>query len=99
MVVAVQPYATNAALLGAGAVPSADGPTSAKYSAFNLKSYRKFFNVDTQACPASPPVQEPYLCSVLCEARMHASQAPDRTSGIAPAGAITGACCRLERCS
>lgn len=46
---AVQPYTANAALLGAGAVPSADGPASAKYSAFNLKSYRKFFNVDTQA--------------------------------------------------
>lgn len=49
----MQSYGGHAALLGSGAVPSAGGPEpgSAKYSAFNLKSYRKYFNVDTQARP------------------------------------------------
>lgn len=48
---AVQSYSGHAALLGSGAVPSAGGPEpgAAKYSAFNLKAYRKYFNVDTQA--------------------------------------------------
>lgn len=47
---AVQSYAPHASLLGAGAVPSADAgdPNNAKLSMFNLKSYRKYFNVDTQ---------------------------------------------------
>jgi hypothetical protein len=48
----VQSYSGHTALLGAGAVPSAGGPgdagSASKYSAFNLKSYRKYFNVDTQ---------------------------------------------------
>ena len=48
---AVQSYAPSASLLGAGAVPSAGGPgdpNAPKFSMFNLKSYRKYFNVDTQ---------------------------------------------------
>ena len=47
----VQSYAPSASLLGAGAVPSAggsDNPNAPRFSMFNLKSYRKYFNVDTQ---------------------------------------------------
>ncbi|KAK9908355.1 hypothetical protein WJX75_006546 [Coccomyxa subellipsoidea] len=45
----VQSYAPTSSLLGAGAVPSANaGDSNPKFSLFNLKSYRKYFNVDTQ---------------------------------------------------
>ncbi|CAK0784356.1 hypothetical protein CVIRNUC_007560 [Coccomyxa viridis] len=47
----VQSYAPSASLLGAGAVPSAggsDNPNAPRFSMFNMKSYRKYFNVDTQ---------------------------------------------------
>jgi hypothetical protein len=51
---AVGAYAPSASLLGAGAVPSAAGPgdpNTPKFSMFNLKAYRKYFNVDTQVSP------------------------------------------------
>lgn len=51
---AVGSYAPSASLLGAGAVPSAAGPgdpNAPKFSMFNLKAYRKYFNVDTQVSP------------------------------------------------
>ncbi len=51
----VQSYAPTSSLLGSGAVPSANaGDPNPKYSMFNLKSYRKYFNVDTQVCQQRP---------------------------------------------
>ncbi len=45
----MQSYAPTSSLLGSGAVPSANaGDANSKYSMFNLKNYRKYFNVDTQ---------------------------------------------------
>ena len=62
---AVQSYAPSTSLLGAGAVPSAAGagdPNAPKYSFLNLKSYRKYFNVDTQASqPRAQRGTEPYI--------------------------------------
>lgn len=55
---AVQSYAPSTSLLGAGAVPSAaagpGNPNAPKYSIFTLKSYRKYFNVDTQVSSSCP---------------------------------------------
>lgn len=57
----MQPYGGETPLLsgsggasgGLGA-PEGDGSGGGKYSIFNLKRYRKHFNVDTQARPAQP---------------------------------------------
>lgn len=58
----MQSYAPTSSLLGAGAVPSANaGDSNPKFSLFNLKSYRKYFNVDTQVgrgtCIGSNPYE------------------------------------------
>ncbi len=66
---AVQPYGGETPLLsgsggasgGLGA-PEGDGGGGGKYSMFNLKRYRKHFNVDTQARPAEPLFLSPEAC-------------------------------------
>lgn len=66
---AVQPYGGETPLLsgsggasgGLGA-PEGDGGGGGKYSIFNLKRYRKHFNVDTQARPAQPILLSHIAC-------------------------------------
>lgn len=81
---AVPPYGGDAPLLGgsgggsAGLGAPSGGDGGAKFSFFNLKRYRKYFNVDTQVAPLPQPSRSPFLlyallfvCCIIVSTKLH----------------------------